>query len=227
MLVARRIDRLRALASELAGQGLTVEVIEADLTDSDGVAVVEQRLTATEGPVDLLVNNAGFGTTGTFAELPLERELAMIELNVSTVVRLTHAAVGAMAARGSGTIVNVSSLAAFQPLPKSATYAATKAFVLSFTEAVADEARGTGVRFQVLCPGLTRTSFHEVNDFHLGWLPEFVWQSAEEVVDASLAALDRRRVVVVPGLLNRLTATASSLAPSQVVRWVTSALVRR
>ncbi len=227
MLVARRIDRLRALASELAGQGVTVEVIEADLTDSDGVAVVEQRLTATEGPVDLLVNNAGFGTTGTFAELPLERELAMIELNVSTVVRLTHAAVGAMAARGSGTIVNVSSLAAFQPLPKSATYAATKAFVLSFTEAVADEARGTGVRFQVLCPGLTRTSFHEVNDFDLGWLPEFFWQSAEEVVDASLAALDRRRVVVVPGLLNRLTATASSLAPSQVVRWVTSALVRR
>ncbi len=227
MLVARRIDRLRALASELAGQGLTVEVIEADLTDSDGVAVVEQRLTATEGPVDLLVNNAGFGTTGTFAELPLERELAMIELNVSTVVRLTHAAVGAMAARGSGTIVNVSSLAAFQPVPKSATYAATKAFVLSFTEAVADEARGTGVRFQVLCPGLTRTSFHEVNDFDLGRLPEFVWQSAEKVVDASLAALDRRRVVVVPGLLNRLTATASSLAPSQVVRWVTSALVRR
>lgn len=227
VLVARRLDRLQVLADELAGHGVTVEVIDADLSDHDDVAVVEQRLTAAEDPVDLLVNNAGFGTSGAFAELPVERELAMIELNVSAVVRLTHAALVAMADRGTGTIVNVSSLAAFQPLPKSATYAATKAFVLSFTQAVAHEARPTGVRFQAVCPGLTRTEFHSANDFDVSWLPQFVWQSAEDVVDASLAALDRPRVVVVPGLLNRLAATASSLAPSHVVRWAASALVRR
>lgn len=227
VLVARRADRLEALADDLQHLGVAVEVLVADLDSEAGVAAVAARLAVIDAPVDLLVNNAGFGTTGSFAELPIDRELNMIRLNVSALVRLTHAALRAMSAAGGGAIINVSSLAGFQPLPSSATYAATKAFVLSFTQAVADEARRSGVRFQVLCPGMTRTEFHTVNDFDVSWLPSFVWQSAEDVVGASLSALDRSRVVVVPGLVNRLAATASSIAPSHLVRRVASAVVRR
>ncbi len=226
VLVARRGDRLRALAEDLERNGVRAEVLVADLTDEAGLAQVVARLVAPEAPVDLLVNNAGFGTTGAFAQLPVERELAMIELNVSALVRLTHAALGVME-DGGGAIVNVSSLAAFQPLARSATYAATKAFVLSFTQSLADEVRGSGIHLQVLCPGLTRSEFHTVNDFDVSWLPDLVWQSAEQVVDVSLAALDRPRVVVVPGLVNRLAASASALAPNRLVRWVANATVRR
>ncbi|MBW3580979.1 MAG: SDR family oxidoreductase [Actinobacteria bacterium] len=226
VLVARRGDRLQALAEDLERGGVRAEVLVADLTDEAGLAQVVARLVAPEAPVDLLVNNAGFGTTGAFAQLPVERELAMIELNVSALVRLTHAALGAME-NGGGAIVNVSSLAAFQPLARSATYAATKAFVLSFTQSLADEVRGSGIHLQVLCPGLTRSEFHTVNDFDVSRLPDLVWQSAEQVVDVSLAALDRPRVVVVPGLVNRLAASASALAPNRLVRWVANATVRR
>lgn len=226
VLVARRGDRLQALAEDLERGGVRAEVLVADLTDEAGLAQVVARLVAPEAPVDLLVNNAGFGTTGAFAQLPVERELAMIELNVSALVRLTHAALGVME-DGGGAIVNVSSLAAFQPLARSATYAATKAFVLSFTQSLADEVRGSSIHLQVLCPGLTRSEFHTVNDFDVSWLPDLVWQSAEQVVDVSLAALDRPRVVVVPGLVNRLAASASALAPNRLVRWVANATVRR
>ena len=227
VLVARRADRLEALAGELEQQGVSVEVLDADLTDDDELVTVADRVAAVEAPVDLLVNNAGFGVTGVFAELPVARQMAMVELNVGALVRLTHAALGAMVGRGAGAIVNVSSLAAFQPMAHTATYAATKAFVLSFTEAVAEEARGSGVSLQVLCPGLTRTEFHTANDFDVAWIPQLAWQSAEQVVDASLAALGGRRVVVVPGLVNRAVATASSLGPGRVVRWVASTLARR
>ncbi|MDP9005962.1 MAG: SDR family oxidoreductase [Actinomycetota bacterium] len=226
VLVARRGDRLQALAEDLERGGVRAEVLVADLTDEAGLGQVVARLVAPEAPVDLLVNNAGFGTTGAFAQLPVERELAMIELNVSALVRLTHAALGVME-DGGGAIVNVSSLAAFQPLARSATYAATKAFVLSFTQSLADEVRGSGIHLQVLCPGLTRSEFHTVNDFDVNRLPDLVWQSAEQVVDVSLAALDRPRVVVVPGLVNRLAASASALAPNRLVRWVANATVRR
>lgn len=227
VLVARRLERLHALAQELGGPHTKVEVLLADLTDDDGLAAVEQRLAAMERPVDLLVNSAGFGTTGYFAELPVEREVAMIGLNVVALVRLTHAGLVAMADRGKGAIVNVSSMAGFQALPRTATYAATKAFVTNFTEALAEEARGSGVHLQALCPGFTRTEFHTTNAFDAGRLPGLAWQSAEKVVDASLAALKRNRVVVVPGALNRVAATASWLAPRSVVRRLASTVVRR
>ena len=226
VLVARRADRLEALAQDLRGLGVSVEVLAADLEGDEGRAEVAERLATTEAPVDLLVNNAGFGTSGAFVEQPIERQLAMVELNVVALVRLTHAALGAMVERGDGAIVNVASLAAFQPLAKSAVYAAGKAFVLSFTEAVAHESRGSGVRFQALCPGFTRTDFHSVNDYDVSRLPGFVWQSVEQVVDTSLGALGGR-VVVVPGLLNRLTATSATLAPRGLVRRVASVAVRR
>ncbi|HSH23881.1 MAG TPA: SDR family oxidoreductase [Acidimicrobiales bacterium] len=227
VLVARRADRLESLADDLQRLGVGVEVLVADLASEAGLAAVAARLAVIDAPVDLLVNNAGFGTTGNFAELPVDRELDTIRLNVSALVRLTHAALRAMSSAGGGAIVNVASLAAFQPLAKSATYAATKAFVLSFTQSLADEAQESGVRFQVLCPGFTRTEFHSVNDYDVSWLPSFVWQSAEEVVATSLGALGGSRVVVVPGLVNRLAATFSSLAPNRLVVAIASALVRR
>ncbi len=227
VIVARRDDRLEALAAELGSDDVGVEVLPADLFSEDGRASVERRLASPDQPVDLLINNAGFGTTGDFAHAPLERELAMVELNVVALVRLTRAGLVAMAERGTGAIVNVSSLASFQALPRTAVYAGTKAFVTSFTEALSEEARGSGVHLQALCPGLTRTEFHHVNDFDVGWLPSVAWQSAEQVVDASLAALERRRVVVVPGAVNRLAATASGLTPRALRRRLVGFVVRR
>ncbi len=227
VLVARREDRLQALADDLSTHGVDVEVLPADLTAEEGRAVVEQRLRAPVKPVDLLVNNAGFGSSGRFVDLDLQRELDMIELNVVALVRLTHAALAAMEGRGAGAIVNVSSLASFQALPLTATYAATKAFVTSFTEAVAEEARGSGVHLQALCPGLTRTEFHTTADWKLGWLPGVAWQSPDQVVDASLGALGGGRVVVIPGVVNRVAGRASWILPRSLVIRLVSATVRR
>ena len=227
VLVARREDRLRALATELSGHGVEVEVLAADLTTEEGVVSVEQRLTAPTKPVDLLVNNAGFGSSGAFTDLALGRELEMIELNVVAVVRLTRAALDTMSDRGAGSIVNVSSMASFQALPRNATYAATKAFVTSFTEALAEEVRGSGVRLQALCPGFTETEFHTTAAWSSGWLPSSAWQSPEQVVDASLAALGSGRVVVVPGMLNKVAARASWLLPRKVVSRLVNAGARR
>ena len=136
MLVARRKDRLEALAKEIGG----AEVIEADLSTPAGVAAVEQRIA--KGDVEMLVNNAGFGTNGEFAELPLERELEEIDLNVRALTQLSHAALGPMKARRSGTIINVGSTGSYQPVPYMSTYAATKAYVLFFSEGLHEEAKG-------------------------------------------------------------------------------------
>lgn len=227
VLVARREDRLQALAAELAGGDVDVEVLVADLTTEEGLAEVESRLASPTEVVGLLVNNAGFGTTGAFAELDLARELEMIDLNVVALVRLTRAGLDAMIGRGDGAIVNVSSLAGFQALPHTATYAASKAFVTSFTEALAEEVRGAGVRLQVLCPGFTRTEFHSRAEWNLSWLPGPSWQSSAQVVDASLAALSTGRVVVIPGILNKVTARASWLLPRGFLRRVVSISTRR
>ena len=227
VLVARREDRLGALATELSGQGVDVEVLAADLTTEEGVVSVEQRLTAPTRAVDLLVNSAGFGTSGAFNDLALGRELEMIELNVVALVRLTRAALDSMRDRGAGSIVNVSSMASFQGLPRNATYAATKAFVTSFTEALAEEVRDSGIRLQALCPGFTHTEFHTTASWSSGWLPGSVWQTPEQVVEASLAALESGRVVVVPGLLNKVAARVSWLLPRKVVSRLVNAGARR
>ncbi|CAN5186958.1 SDR family oxidoreductase [soil metagenome] len=227
VLVARREDRLHALATDLSGAGVDVEVLPADLTNDEGLASVERRLAASTKAVDLLVNNAGFGSSGMFAQLDLERELEMIQLNVVALVRLSRVALVAMAERGGGAVVNVSSLAGFQALPMTATYAATKAFVTSFTEALAEEARGSGVHLQALCPGYTHTEFHTTAAWKAAWLPSVAWQSSEQVVDTSLAALDTGRVVVIPGALNRVSAKASWLMPRRLVTRLVSSAVRQ
>jgi uncharacterized protein len=226
VVVARRRERLEQLAAELESRTPTkVEVIAADLTDPDGLAAVEHRLSV--GDIDLLVNNAGFGTTVEFAEADPGRMQSEMALDVVAVVRLTHAALQPMKAAGHGAVINVSSIVGFLPIPYMAVYSGAKAFVTAFSESLAEELRGTNVTLQVLCPGLTRTEFQDVA--HVGrtnLLPSFAWQTPEDVVAQSLGALESPRVVVVPGLHNRLAALALQLLPSWPVRRITGIVQR-
>ncbi|GIV59641.1 MAG: hypothetical protein KatS3mg043_0730 [Rhodothermaceae bacterium] len=166
ILVARRADRLAELAEELQTRhGIEAEGLPADLATDEGIRRVEARIVDCD-TLDLLVNNAGFGTTGRFAEIDLAPQLAMIHVHVIAPVRLIRAALPGMMARGAGGIINVSSVSAFWPNAGSATYSATKAYLNAFSEALAHELRGTGVTVQALCPGFTRTEFHDTEDVH-------------------------------------------------------------
>ncbi|TML39437.1 MAG: SDR family oxidoreductase [Actinobacteria bacterium] len=228
VLVARREGRLKELADELAaGHAVTTEVLAADLTDADDLARVEARVAEQTRPVELLINNAGFGTFGSFAELPIDQEEREIRLNVLALVRLTRAAVGAMTARGQGGIINVSSVASFQAGPYNATYSATKAFVTSFTEAVHEELRGTGVKVMALCPGFTRTEFQETANAEGAGVPSLLWQTPEPVVRSALRDLRRGAAVSVPGVHNKMAAMLSQLAPRALTRRVSGLAGRR
>ncbi|MCX8073646.1 MAG: SDR family oxidoreductase [Candidatus Binatia bacterium] len=223
ILVARDQKRLEARAKELKQEhGVEVDVLPADLTKPAQCAQVEK---AARG-LDLLVNNAGFGTFGSFWKLDIEREEEEIRLNVVALVRLTHAALPSMVERGQGAIINVSSLASFQPMPFNATYGATKAYVTSFTEALAEELRGTGVKVQALCPGFTRTEFQQRAGLHVSRLPAFLWMSPEEVVDASLAALRQGQVVVVPGAPYKAMALLTGITPRLLTRRIAGVVGR-
>lgn len=213
ILVARREARLQALATELMRQyHVPVEVLGADLADPAGVADVEARIVETAA-LAFLVNNAGLGAAGPFVEHDVARQEALIRVHVNAVVRLTRAALPGMLARNSGAIVNVASLMAFYPLPGSATYAATKAYLKAFTEALHQELLETGVRVQALCPGFTHTEFHAANHITERGVPDFVWMSAETVVAQSLRDLDNGRVISVPGWGYHLLARLSGLIP--------------
>jgi len=227
VLVARSQDRLEALAKRIRDQrGMEVEVLPADLTSPADLRRVEQAL-ATDARLELLVNNAGVGTFGAFAELDPDREEMEIRLNVIALVRLARAALPVMLARGHGSIVNLSSLAGWQPCPHNATYGATKAFVNSFTEALHEELRGTGVKVQALCPGFTRTEFQERAGIDTSSLPDFAWMEPEAVVEASLEGLRRGEVLCVPGVQNKALAAVTTLLPRAVKRRVAGALARR
>jgi hypothetical protein len=227
VLVARRAERLEALARELGGLA-EVSVIPLDLTAPDAAARLYEATEARGHAVDLLVNNAGVGHTMPFADQKPAVVRAMLDLNVSALVELTRAYLPAMRARGRGRIVNVASTAAFQPIPYMAVYAATKAFVLSFTEALSGELRGSGVRVQALCPGVTGTEFLDVSETHRGLLiTRMPTMRAEDVALASLAGLDRGRVRVVAGWPNRLLAFVTErLAPHALSRRVAGELYR-
>ncbi len=229
VIVARRKDRLDDLAQEITkSSNREVEVLVADLESAKGVRVVEDRVVDADRPVDLLVNNAGFGTSGRFDQLPIEAEEAEINLNVIALVRLTHAALGAMVERGHGGVINVSSVGAYQPTPHSATYAATKAFVSSFTNAIHEELRGTGVKAMVLAPGFTHTEFHlraGIDD--QGQVPEFLWQSADEVVAAALRDYDRGKAVCIPGPINTAEAAFSGSLPAGITRRIAAMVTKR
>jgi short-subunit dehydrogenase len=218
-LVARSVDRLERLADELAALApARPTVLAADLSTDDGVASIEAWIA--EHPLDLLINNAGFGTWGRFDELPVQGELEEIRLNVEAVVRLTRAALPAQVARGRGAILNVSSLGGFQPAPKFATYVATKAFVTSFSESIHAEVAPLGVTVTALCPGFTRTEFQRRAGMSEARLPEMFWMQADEVVERALIDLDARRALSITGFANRLAMWVSTSLPRSAVRWV-------
>lgn len=210
LLTARRADRLQTLARELEQQyGRAVEVFPADLADADSRRRLEERIAG--GPaLALLVNNAGFGTPGLVAQADPDQLAAMIDVHLTATVRLCRAALPAMIRAGAGVVINVSSVAAFLPTPRGATYSATKAFLNLFTEALYAELAGSGVRVQALCPGFTYTGFHDTPEygrFDRSSVPRWLWMTAEQVVDISLTALRRRRVVVITGWRNWLLVT--------------------
>jgi uncharacterized protein len=226
VLVARRADRLRKLAQELGGEEATV-VLPLDLTAPDGVSGLVNEIATRGLRIDLLVNNAGMGHTGRFAEQRREVIHEMLDLNIRALVDLTRAFLPDMLARRQGMIVNVASNAAFQPVPFLTVYAATKAFVLSFTEGLAEEVRGSGVRVQALCPGITATEFLDVAETHSGLLVRRLpMMTADQVVEASLAGLDRGRIRVIAGLANRALATVQRFVPNGIVRRVSGQLYR-
>ena len=209
ILVARREERLRQLATDLAQRyPIEVEVLVADLSDPDQVARVEDRVAASR--LDLLVNNAGFGVSGTFVKADFDRLLSMIQVHVLASVRLTRAALPGMIARGHGAIINVSSMAALMPKPLDVTYCATKAYLNVFSEALQGELQGTGVRVQALCPGFTVTEFHDDPEYQRlkvrSRIPGTFWMSADAVVAESFRALRRGPVICIPGVKNRLLA---------------------
>ena len=223
VVVARRGDQLDALAADVS---VPCEVLVADLGDLDQLAVVEARLAAETDPIDLLVNNAGFGFQGDFRDLDLERESAVVDVNIRALHRLSHVAASTMAPRGRGGILNVSSIAGFVGSPGTATYAATKAFVTSFTEGLHAELKPLGVHVSALCPGFTRTEFQEKAEYDTSGLPDVVWQTAAEVAEVGLAGLAANKPVVVPGAKNRVGASMINAMPGAVRRFVVSRLPR-
>jgi uncharacterized protein len=220
VLAARRKERLEALAKELGD----ARAVTIDLSKANAAATLMADLEAHGEAVDLLVNNAGFGLIGRFAELDARRERQMIDLNVGALADLCRAVAPGMIEQKSGGIINVASTAAFQPGPKMAVYFATKAFVLSLTEALHEELKPHGINVTCLCPGPTRTEFGDVAGFGGNGLFDRVAMESPEVVKAGLRGLDRNKAVVVPGLVNKLTANSGRFAPRSVVRKIAGAI---
>jgi len=227
VLVARSRERLEALAQRLrTEQRVAVDVVVADLTRTADLQMVAAKV-GSDDTLDLLVNSAGRVTLGRFDQLDPDQEEAEIQLNVVALVRLTHAALPGMIRRRCGAVINVSSIAAFLPARYSATYAATKAYVNSFTEALHEELRRTGVRVQALCPGFTRTNFAAQAGVDPSKIPRFAWGTPEAVVEASLRALRRGTVVCVPGIANRIVAGLLRLLPRRLIGRLGGAAARR
>ena len=221
VLAARREDRLEALAAELGN----ARAIAIDLSAADGAERLMADLGAAGEQVGTLINNAGFGLIGRFAKADPKRLREMIDLNVGTLTDLCRAVAPAMVERGSGAILNVASTAAFQPGPNMAVYFATKAYVLSFTEALHEELKPHGVYVTALCPGPTRTEFGEVAGFvGKGGMFDRLGMQAPEVVEAGLDGLDKNRAVVVPGWPNKIGAASTRFAPRSVVRKIAGAI---
>ena len=214
VLVARRKERLEALAAELGN----ARAVELDLSRPGAAGELMADIIRHGETVELLVNNAGFGLSGRFAELDGERQREMIDLNCGALTELAHAVLPGMIERRSGGILNVASTAAFQPGPGMAVYFATKAFVLSFSEALHDEVKPHGVKVSCLCPGPTRTEFRSVSGFDPRGRLAKISADAASVVRAGLNGLERNRAVVVPGLVNKIISQTHRLFPRAFMR---------
>ena len=216
VLVARDQDRLAAEAAELeSAYGVRTEVLPADLTDRGQLAAVEARLADRDRPVDLLVNNAGFGLKRRFLDNSVDEEQAMMDVLVTAVLRLSHAALGQMAERGTGGIINVSSVAAFLP---RGTYSAAKAWVNSFGEWAAHEYGPRGVTVTTLCPGFTRTEFHARMNVRQDSAPDFMWLDADELVREALEDHAKGKVWSIPSAQYKLITAAARIVPTGLLK---------
>ncbi|QCX29247.1 SDR family oxidoreductase [Nocardioides jishulii] len=216
VLVARDAERLEAEAANLRRRhGVEVEVLVADLADRAQLATVESRLADPDRPVDLLVNNAGFGLKGRFLDNDVEDEQAMLDVLVVAVMRLSHAALSAMSQRGRGGVINVSSVAAFLP---RGTYSAAKSWVNSFGEWAAQEYRADGITVTTLCPGFTRTEFHERMEVGRDSAPAFLWLDADELVRQALKDHDAGKVLSVPGAQYKVVAGVTRVVPTRLLQ---------
>ncbi len=224
VLSARTTARLESLAAELAARhGVETRVVPMDLSTPDGAARLCDAVDALGIPIDHLVNNAGFGSRMRFIESPVERELSMVRLNCESLLALTHHFLPGMVARRRGGVIQLSSIAGFQPTPFFASYGATKAFVLSLSAALAAEVRGHGVRVMAFCPGPVQTGFQQAAGMPVtdltkqGLRTRLSLLSAEETVRRGLAAYEQGREVYVPGLVNRLITLAIKVVPRSIV----------
>src|SRR5213595_469760 len=226
VLVARRAERLQALARDLEhAHEVTAHVIAKDLVKPAAARELLDVVGRRGLTVDWLVNNDGFGTVGRFDRLPVDGELDEIRLNVEVLVELTGRCLPAMVARKAGVVMNIASMGAFAPGPYMATYAATKAFVLSFSEGIAAELRGTGVHVLCVCSGFTRTEFQEKAAVDVSGVPGFFWMSAEEVADQAVGALGRDTVLV-NGFMNSLATTTLRFVPRSLVARATAVFMK-
>lgn len=218
VLVARDRTRLEAMAASLP---VDVEVLAADLATDEGCARIEWRLG--EG-IDLLVNNAGLGNPGAFDEVDRDDEEHLLRLNVRAVLRLTHAALPAMLERGSGAVVNVSSMAGFAPGARGASYSASKAWVTNFSQSLHLQYADRGVRVLATCPGFTRTEFHDRAQMDMSAVPSRMWLDADDVVREALADLDRGRALSIPGRQYKALLVATRLVPPGLQRRLATAV---
>ncbi|MFE4581512.1 SDR family NAD(P)-dependent oxidoreductase [Streptomyces chartreusis] len=216
VLVARNEAQLRQQAAHIGRKfGVPVEYIVADLSTDEGIVSVENRLRGMEA-VDLLINSAGFGTQGPFGQVSLEVERAMLRVHCEAVLRLSHAALIPMRARGRGTIVNVSSVAAFMP---RGSYSASKVWLINFTQGVSAALEGSGVRLLALCPGFVKTDFHRRAGMRITKTPRFIWLEPDEIVKIAIRDLARGKTLCVPGLLFKMAVLGFRISPNMFPRF--------
>ncbi|MEU7579604.1 SDR family oxidoreductase [Streptomyces sp. NPDC041068] len=225
VLVARDTERLHEQATELHDRhGIEAEVLTADLSTDEGIESVEKRLSHRRDPVDLLINNAGFGNKGRYLEVSLSDELTMLKVHCEAVLRLTSAAAEAMRERGRGGVVNVASVAAFVP---RGTYGASKAWVVQFTQGAAKDLAGSGVRMMALCPGFVRTEFHQRAGMGTSNIPGWMWLEADKLVATALTDLSRGKTLSIPDPRYKALMGVVKLTPRGLLGGVTSRTGRK
>lgn len=227
VLVARRAEKLSALAQELQqAHGVRVDVLALDLEKPGAAQELVDEVAVRGLTIDTLVNNAGFGINDLFSDMPLDRIQAMVQLNIVALTELCHAVLPGMHVRQQGRIMNIASVAGFQACPRFAVYAATKSFVLNFTEALAVEERKNGILVTAVCPGATNTAFHDIAGNH-GTFVEKIMDSPETVANSAINALNAGKAVIVTGLLNKPLPFLLRLVPRGLATVVAGILVQR